>query len=325
MSATPMESFHEFLPEWEELLSVSPVDSLYLTPQWQQVWWDNFGDGRKMAGYYMRDAGALMAVASLSRQGDEVTFTGGPETFDYNDFLIRPGYETAFFSELLRSLEADRVKRMTLYSLMETSPTLTHLPEQARSQGYRVEIIEEDVTPGLELPNSWEDYLAQLSKKDRHELRRKLRRLESVENWRWYCIDDEAGVSGRLDDFLELMRMSDLEKDKYLTEKRERFFRSMAVRTTSLGLLKLFFLEINGQTVATSLCFDYGSSRLLYNSGYNPDYAYYSVGLLLNALCLRDAIEQGKGYFDFLRGSEPYKYHLGGKNHNLYQMVVTKS
>jgi CelD/BcsL family acetyltransferase involved in cellulose biosynthesis len=188
-----------------------------------------------------------------------------------------------------------------------------------------VEIVEEDVTPGLELPSSWENYLALLSKKNRHELRRKLRRLESVENWRWYCINDEDGVSERLDEFLMLMRMSDQDKDKYMTEERERFFRSMARRTTSLGLLKLFFLEIDGQAVATSLSFDYGSSRLLYNSGYNPEYAYYSVGLLLNALCLRDAIEQGKGYFDFLRGSEPYKYHLGGKNHILYQMVVTKS
>ena len=325
MSATPMESFQEILPEWEELLSVSPVNSLYLTPQWQQVWWDHFADGREMAGFYIRDAGALMAVASLSRQGDEVTFTGGPETFDYNDFLIRPGYETAFFSELLRSLAADRVKTMTLYSLIESSPTLTHLPEQARSQGYQVEIIEEDVAPGLELPASWDDYLALLSKKNRHELRRKLRRLESVENWRWYCLDAEDEVARRLDDFLRLMRMSGREKDQYMTEEREGFFRSMAHRTASLGLLKLFFLEIDGESVAASLCFDYGSSRLLYNSGYNPDYAYYSVGLLLNALCLRDAIEQGKGYFDFLRGSEPYKYHLGGKNHILYQMVVTKS
>ena len=325
MSATPMESFQEFLPEWEELLSVSPVKSLYLTPQWQQVWWDNFGDGRKMAGFYVRDAGSLMALASLSRQGEEVTFTGSPDTFDYNDFLVRPGYETAFFAKLLRSLEEDRVKTMTLYSLMESSPTLTHLPEQARQRGFRVEIIEEDVAPGLELPSSWDDYLARLSKKDRHELRRKLRRLESVETWRWYCIDDEDGVSNRLDEFLRLMRMSDRDKDEYMTVERVRFFRSMARLTTSLGLLKLFFLEIDGQPVATTLCFDYGSSRMLYNSGYNPDYAYYSVGLLLNALCLRNAIEQGKEYFDFLRGSEPYKYHLGGKDHILYQMVVTKS
>ena len=99
----------------------------------------------------------------------------------------------------------------------------------------------------------------------------------------------------------------------------------MARRTTGLGLLKLFFLEMDSETVATALCFDYAGSRMLYNSGYNPDYGYYSVGLLLNALCLQDAIEQGKEYFDFLRGSEPYKYHLGGKNRTLYQMVVSKS
>ena len=76
--------------------------------------------------------------------------------------------------------------------------------------------------------------------------------------------------------------------------------------------------------MATSLCFDYGSSRLLYNSGYNPEFSYYSVGLLLNALCLREAIEQGIGYFDFLRGPEAYKQHLGGQQRNLYQMVVKR-
>ena len=119
--------------------------------------------------------------------------------------------------------------------------------------------------------------------------------------------------------------MSDREKDRYMTEQLEHFFRSIAQRTSRMGLLKLFFLEIDGETVATTLCFDYASSRLLYNSGYNPEYGYFSVGLLLNALCLGDAIEQGKGYFDFLRGSEPYKYHLGGQNHILYQMVVKRN
>ena len=77
--------------------------------------------------------------------------------------------------------------------------------------------------------------------------------------------------------------------------------------------------------VAAAMCFDYGGARLLYNSGYDPSYGYYSVGLLLKALCLKDAIEQGKAYFDFLRGPEPYKYDLGAKNTALYQMVVTRS
>jgi len=92
-----------------------------------------------------------------------------------------------------------------------------------------------------------------------------------------------------------------------------------------LGQLQLYFLDMDGSTVATSLCFDYGGSRLLYNSGYDPQYGYFSVGLLLNAMCLRDAIDRGLTYFDFLRGPEPYKAHLGGQQRSLYQMVVTKS
>jgi CelD/BcsL family acetyltransferase involved in cellulose biosynthesis len=222
-------------------------------------------------------------------------------------------------------MEKDSVDTLELYSLMETSPTLAHLPGLARQMGYDVEITEEDVAPGLDLPSTWDEYLAGLSKKDRHELRRKFRRLESVEGWRWYCLYDAGQVVTKLDDFLELMRQSDPEKLEYMTPEREQFFRRITQLTAELGIIKLFFLEIDQKPVAASLCFDYGSSRLLYNSGYNPEYSYYSVGLLLNALCLRDAIEQGQDYFDFLRGPEPYKYHLGGKNHTLYQMVVKRS
>jgi CelD/BcsL family acetyltransferase involved in cellulose biosynthesis len=266
-----------------------------------------------------------MAIASLARQDDAFSLMGNPETFDYNDFLVRPGYEPTFFPKLLKCLDEEGFRSLQLYSLMESSPTLTHLPDLARQKGYSVEITEEDVAPGLELPPTWDAYLAGLSGKDRHELRRKLRRLESLEDWGWYCFNDEEEVASRLDDFLKLMRMSSPGKLEYMTGEREEFFRHITRRTAQLGLIKLFFLEIAGTSVAASLCFDYGPSRLLYNSGYDPEYSYYSVGLLLNALCLRDAIEQSKEYFDFLRGPEPYKYHLGGQNRSIYQMLVRRS
>ena len=320
-----MESFQQFLSEWEDLLKASPVNSIYLTPQWQQVWWDYYGMDRELAGFYVDESGLLMAVASLSRQGDEVTFTGGPESFDYNDFLVRPGFESTFFPTLFKELRSDGVKSITLCSLQEDSPTLEYLPDVAATHGFVVSVIEEDVSPGLSLPETWEAYLAQLSKKDRHELRRKFRRLEALDDWNWYYLESASDIEDRFDEFLRLMRMSAPEKEEYMTDERERFFRSMAAKMARLGLVKLFFLELNGVSVAASLCFDYGLSRLLYNSGYDPEMSFYSVGLLMNAICLKDAIEQGAVYFDFLRGSEPYKYHLGGKNHTLYQMVVTKS
>ena len=77
-----------------------------------------------------------------------------------------------------------------------------------------------------------------------------------------------------------------------------------------------------GKRVAAAMCFDYGSSRLLYNSGYDPNYSSFSIGLLLKAMCIREAIEEGKEYFDFLRGMESYKYHFGAKDVQLYRLVV---
>ena len=325
MPVTPLTSFQDIREEWESLLSISPMNSLFLTPQWQEVWWETFGNGRGMAGFYLRNDDGVAAIASLSRSGDTLSFMGNQDTFDYNDFMVSPGYEAVFFDLLLRSLEDQSCNALELWSLVETSPTLTYLPDMARERGYEVVVEKEDVTSGIELPTTWDDYLAVLSKKDRHELRRKFRRLDSSVNWSWYSIVDQGQVADRLGEFISLMRQSRADKDEYMTLERELFFQRITQRMAQQGALKLFFLEVDGQAVATSLCFDYASSRLLYNSGYNPEFGYYSVGLLLNALCLKEAIEQGKSYFDFLRGPEPYKQHLGGQQRNLYQMVVKRS
>ena len=325
MGQVPLTSFQEIREEWEALLSSSPANSLFLTPQWQEVWWDTLANGKDMAGFYVRTSDGVAAIASMARCGDTFTFVGGQDTFDYNDFMVAPGYEAVFFDTLMGSLEQQGCNVLKLVSLLEDSPTLAHLPEIARGWGYSVEVEQEDVTSGIRLPGTWDEYLAVLSKKDRHELRRKFRRLESSTNWQWYCVAEPEKVAARLPDFITLMRQSKTDKDQFMTPERENFFHQVTARMAQLGILKLFFLELDGQPVATSLCFDYASSRLLYNSGYNPEFGYFSVGLLLNALCLKEAIELNLGYFDFLRGPEAYKHHLGGKQRNLYQMVVKRA
>ena len=144
MSETPLTSFTEIQPEWESLLSVSPVNSLFLTPQWQEVWWDNFGDSRGMAGFYVRTPDGVAGIASLARQGDTLSFVGNQDTFDYNDFMISPGFEPDFYHSLLHSLRNQSFEAMELYSLIESSPTLTYLPEAARNHGFHVEVEQED-------------------------------------------------------------------------------------------------------------------------------------------------------------------------------------
>lgn len=326
MPVNPIATFEDARKEWDSVLSDSPVASIFLSSQWQEVWWENFRDGREMVSFSVPSGnGGVDALASLSRLDNAIGFVGAPDTFDYNDFLVRPGFEEAFYGTLLDVLECWEWDDVRLDSLIEDSPTLVHLPGMARDRGYSVEVEYEDVTSGVELPSDWEQYLGLLTKKNRHELRRKLRRLDSQTEWRWYCLTSPSEVMESFDSFLSLMRVSRTDKEEYMTPERERFFRSLTRRMAELDRARLFYMEIDGAHAAASLCFDYGGARLLYNSGYDPDLSYYSVGLLLHAMCVRDAIEQGLGYFDFLRGPEPYKAHLGGRQKSLYRMVVKRS
>lgn len=308
------------------MLDRSVVNNLYITPEWQELWWSAFQNGRSLAGFYLTDAaGQLTALASLSRCGDNFSFVGNSDTFDYNDFVIARGTEPAFFPALLDAIDSGGGRQLDLYSVGEDSPTLAMLPELARARGYSVDIAEEDVAPRINLPATWDEYLAGLSKKDRHELRRKLRRLEAHENWRWFCVSDPAEAAERTDTFLALMRDSDPAKAEFLTADREAFFRRLIAATAAQGVLRLFFMEMDDKPVAASLCLDYDRVRMLYNSGHDTEYRYYSIGLLLHALCLRDALEAGYRYFDFLRGNEPYKYRLGGHDHHLYRITLERS
>ena len=125
-------------------------------------------------------------------------------------------------------------------------------------------------------------------------------------------------------DFFRLHRASSAEKHAFMTPERERFFLDIAIELASQGRFKLYFLEVDGIRAASCICFDYGDSYLLYNSGYEPSYASLSVGLINKALCIQDAIEKGKRSFEFLRGRERYKYNLGGKDRAIYKMVVRR-
>ena len=322
----PLTSFAQIRPQWQELLLRAAVNHLYITPAWQELWWDSFRNGRNLAGFYQTDAaGAVTAIASLSRCGGDYTLVGNSDTFDYNDFIVAAGSEAAFYPALLDAIAAHGGRRLNLYSIAEDSPTLTMLPAMASARGYAVDIAQEDVAPRCILAGGWDDYLAGLTKKDRHELRRKLRRLESHPNWRWHCVSEPDEAAARMDTFLDLMRRSDADKAEFLTPEREVFFRRMAAVTASAGILRLFFMEMDDQPVAASLCLDYDGVRMLYNSGHDPEYRYYSVGLLLHSLCLRDALERGYRYFDFLRGNEPYKYRLGGRDHRIYRIALERN
>ena len=95
------------------------------------------------------------------------------------------------------------------------------------------------------MPEDWEHYLQSLSKKDRHELRRKFRRMDSSgEEVKLIKYSSPAEVDSNLEQFFILMRQSKEAKHRFLTPDRERFFRSVAGVLANMDVFRLFFLEM---------------------------------------------------------------------------------
>ncbi|HEY7268674.1 MAG TPA: GNAT family N-acetyltransferase, partial [Dehalococcoidia bacterium] len=292
---------------------------------WLRSWLAEFGD-RYEPLFIACDTDPPLAVAPLMRDDQRLTFIGDPSICDFMDFAVDTSRSVEAFDTLLRRLNAEEWTELDLWGLMESSPTRANLSAFAESAGYEIEEELEAVSPRLSLPESWDAYLESLPKKDRHELRRKMRRLfDSGARVELAVYQSQADVNAAMDEFLRLHTISRQDKADFMSGQMPIFFRRMASALSREGLVRLFMLKVNGNTAASVLCFDAGSALYMYNSGYDPEYSALSVGLLSKALCLKWAIEDGKQYLDFLRGDEPYKYDLGARDQNIYRIVVRRA
>jgi len=323
--AAAFETFDAVHDEWFALLSPPKARQVFQHPRWQQVWLDVFDREEDARFLTVRDRGTLVGLASLLVTEERVSFLGDASICDYMDFLLPPGNEADILAAIIDALLADGHRHLDFSGLRSGSPALTLLPQLAPPRGLNVHIEEEAVCPQLDLPPTWEDYLKLLGGKNRHELRRKMRRLEKMAgppDLRFLCSprDFEQGM----DDFLRLMTLKS-DKAQFMTLEMERFFRRVGVALAEEGLAGLYMFEVDQRPVASIFCFEDKNETLVYNSGYDPQYAYLSVGLLSKAACLRHAIDDGRKHLDFLRGSEPYKYDLGGGDLQVYRCLIKKA
>ncbi len=320
------EAFERVRDEWADLVARTPVPMPFVTPAWQRVWLDHFQGDKTLRIFTAREGGRLVGIAPLLISEGSAEFVGHYSICDYMDVAVAPGFEAAFFEQLLERLAADGIRSVELRGIREWSPTLGAVCDCASACGYGVERQDEAKSPSVELPATWDEYLGSLSKKDRHELRRKLRRLESAGGEVALRVVTEADeASEMLDTLFNLMRISSHHKEEFLDRPgMEAFFREMTRVMAAEGMLRFYFLTFDGQAVASVLNFDIGGRLFMYNSGYDPDYAHYAVGLMSKALLIREAIESGRTCVDFLRGDENYKYDLGGKDQQVYRVVLTR-
>lgn len=326
------QAFVELAPAWEALLQQSAFPSPFMSPIWHQVWWQHFSEGAlHIVAWYENNTLVGLAPFHLADGHFQCCLrpVGGTEIADYLDILAPKGRELPIYRALVEHLaspDAPLWQDITLINLPEATPTHRELPHLAQGAGWWAWVDVEDVCPIIPLPKTFEEYLQMLKKKQRHEVRRKLRRLykeaTTVHHWTVRSADE---LPEAMDMFLALHRRSSPEKAAFMTAQMEGFFRHIAAVALERGWLRLSFLIVDGTPLATLFSFDYNGRRMVYNSGFDPEAAReLSPGWNLVVLEIKDAIERGLKVFDFLQGDEEYKFRLGGQPTYVYRLSIRR-
>jgi CelD/BcsL family acetyltransferase involved in cellulose biosynthesis len=312
---------------WGQLHAGSRLRTPFLSFPWQREWIRVFLPGRRLELRTVKDADGKLVAALPLYEAEPGLFrlVGGVDVSDYLDLLALAGREEAAWTALLQARAHSRAI-WDLRPVPAASPTVTAVAAIAGTCGLQALASIAERCPVLALPGSWEAYLDGLPSRHRHELTRKMRRLEREAPGArvTYAIGPDE-IETRLGDFLDLHRRSRTGKARFMDARMEAFFRKIVVALAGAGGARLWFLDTAGGPIATFICLEWDETVGLYNSGFHPERAALAPGLVLLAHVLQDAIGRRKRRFDFLRGEERYKYEFGPTPEEVYAVRIEPS
>src|ERR671918_221961 len=211
-------------PGWTSLVDADPEATVFHTPRFLKVYWEELGAGEGLEVASVQTGGKVVATAAFATDGDQLSWLGGFDVTDYMGPVGSPQYRRRAADELMAAVAArDDWRRADLAGL----------PEQG----------------------TWLKALA------------------------------EGGRQARL-----------------------------PVR-----------IELDGERLATAVGFRFRDRFFLYNSAYDHRLSKLSPGMVLAAELIREAIEEGRSTFDFLKGDLGYKYRFGAKPRRVCRLLLDRA
>ncbi len=313
--------------EWERLLATNPTASAFSNRAVHEAWWIGYGAEATDISLAVYDAtGTLYAYLPLMLRPDGVRYLGATYHIDYAtvlidltstespaaiDALVAHLFADASALDLRRLRRADRAHEMLMSALaMNTTRTATATIE--------------DPAPAIDLTNitTFDEHLERIDKKDRHEIRRKVRRGEGAGvtiSAKTHAVDDLA-------EFIKLHRARwghhGLFTDDEKGARDETFMRELFARAPE-GLITIIVARnLEFGSFAAGLFLRDATGIRYWNAGGELAARALSPGILLFAHGLQMAIAEHKQTFDFLRGNESYKYEVGATDVDVLMITV---
>ena len=195
-----------------------------------------------------------------------------------------------------------------------------------RQRGWNLSEGTTDICPFINLSgHSWESYLRSLDSKHRGDFGRRLRNLtkQFAVRFEWVRSEEQRREALSLLVALHNMRWGDRGgSDAFDRSDLIAFHQEASQLALERGWLRLFLLSLDGQPAASLYGFRYNGTFYFLQSGFDPRYTRYGVGLITVGLTIKSAIEEGAEEYDFLRGAESYKFKWARESRELGRLAL---
>ena len=303
-------------PQWNALLRASSADGPFLTWEWLHAWWNNLAASSSLKVVVVRDGDELIAIAPFRVAlhplpwFSRLEFLGtGHAGSDYLDLIVRSGREEDAVRAIAQWLKVQRIT-MRLDHVPEAS-LAARVAEHLTADGWTSSTTPDGVCPLIPLAgHTWDSFLATLGSAHRANVRRRLRGIEQQFQTRFELVTTESVRKSALE---ALARFHDRRfkqaggSSAFCTPAVRAFQDEATRRALDRGWLRMYVLRLNGEIAAVMYGFFYNRQFYFYQHGFDDRYARHSIGLVLMALTLRAALDEGAQAFDLLWGTEGYK------------------
>lgn len=261
---------------------------------------------RDTSGWELHIESVSDGAVAMVTDGAYVEFAGQSNLTDYHSPIGPAGGEA-----LARALASHKGSTLRLDSLpQEAVPTVE---ESVRAVGAEPETTQHETAAVLDLPGSYDDWLASIGKKERHEVRRKRRRFVAE----FGEIEVVPQGSEAISMFCAMHRTSQGDKGMFMTGEMQSYFEDLL----DSGGATIHTLMCDGIPRANAFGFETDDGYFYYNSAYDMDAAMASPGIVLLASMIEAQIDRGARVFDFLKGDERYKFRHGASPRPLFAVT----
>jgi len=330
ISATPLAGVNA--AEWERLLKANATATAFSNRAVHAAWWSAHNDTAEDVSLAARDAASneLLGYLPLMKRPDGVIYSGATFHIDYATVLLAPT-SSEKEDDVAAALAGAIISTNAPLNLLRLrnedaahARMISAITDAAKANNRIATFGVEEPAPFIDLVGlaTFDEHLEQLDKKERHEIRRKLRRAEAA----GVQISASKDLSTDLPEFIRLHHARWGENGLFTATAKgaseERFMREIFLSAPAGMITLLLARNDEFGTFAAGLFLRDANALRYWNAGGDIAARALSPGVLLFAHGLTMAISEKLPRLDFLRGNEAYKYECGAVDAQVMQLQV---